>query len=139
MVRRFNDHDSVLRRVIEYYNNAKLNKAQTDYMRRIIMETARTEYTITLDYDKDIKRGCERAKAFDSFLKEAAPDIYRNIVKDSNFLKTVRFYRFNPALWGLHNKRKELRKRRIEFYKKIKEKKVAIRRVAGKIKRILTR
>ena len=42
MVRRFNDHDSVLRRVIEYYNNAKLNKAQTDYMRRIIMETART-------------------------------------------------------------------------------------------------
>ena len=69
-VKRYDDHNRVVYRIIEFLKNADLNDSQSDYVENVFTKVLYTHYALGCYYDSDKQRGIERAKLFDEYLKE---------------------------------------------------------------------
>ena len=77
MVMRYDHHERVMKRVIQYYAAAELSESKKKYMRNILEQLLITHYNLCLHDDHQTKRGLERAREFDRFLAETANDLYK--------------------------------------------------------------
>ena len=75
-VRNYENHATVLRSLVEYYNATEMPPAQRRYFHRLLKEHLRTHYHIIRDLDPDRARAKARRKEFDAFLRRNAPKLY---------------------------------------------------------------
>lgn len=75
-VRNYENHATVLKSLIEYYNSTEMPDAQKRYFHRLLKEHLRTHYRIILEFDQDRSRSAARKAEFDSFLMKHAKDLY---------------------------------------------------------------
>jgi len=98
MVRRYDHHDRVIRRCIEYGESATMDAGQKAYYDATLKRILWTHFALSTVYDSDQSRGMERAKEFYSYLKNIRPDLAKYSVKTFSFLKRAYTARFNPAV-----------------------------------------
>ncbi len=95
MVKRYDHHERVLKRVIAYQNHVQMNKAQTRYYEAILKRLLCTHYFLCLAYDEDKERGCARAEEFDRYLKRKRPDLAKWVGDKLLIVKVARLCHFD--------------------------------------------
>lgn len=98
MVKRYDHHDRVLKRCIEYEKTAALSDSQTAYYDSILKRLLFTHFALSLVYDSDKKRGMERAKEFYGFLKTEKPEMAKYVVKEIPFARMAYISNFNTGI-----------------------------------------
>lgn len=116
MVNRFDHHDRVVRRVIEYGRMCSMSDAQQTYYNEILKRLLFTHYGLCLVYDSDKPRGYARAKDFDIFLKAESTELYHYIDKVMPAARIARKYHFDYV-----KSEKSLGGKLIAFRNQIKE------------------
>ena len=99
MVKRYDNHNRVMHRVLSYKDAVSMDAGQTRYYNAILMRLLRTHYGLGLIYDKDVKRGCKRARTFDHYLKKQDPVLYKQIEDEMLLVKVARKCSFNPTTY----------------------------------------
>lgn len=94
-VNRYDDHNRVVHRVLEFLKDAVLTKNQKEYVYGVFEKVLYTHYSLSSVYDSNLERGRERSLSFDSFLKETNPYLYRFMAKKYNNIKRLRKKNFN--------------------------------------------
>lgn len=95
MVARYDHHNRVMRSVLSYGANAKMDTAQYTYYCAILKRLLYTHYGLCLVYDEDRERGYARCQSFDSFLKQTNPGLARWAGRQIPSLRIARRYHFN--------------------------------------------
>ena len=90
MVKRYDHHDRVMRRIIEYRTATPMNEAQAEYYDSILKRVMFTHYGLCAVYCDDKVEGFERLKEFDGFLKNAYPEMYKWIGKSMYVVRAAR-------------------------------------------------
>lgn len=75
-VRRYADHERVVRRMTEFAGTCETDMAHHGYMDSVLCKVYFTQYMLAAFYDGDIPRGKTRAREFDSWLHENNPRLY---------------------------------------------------------------
>ena len=75
MVKRYDHHYRVMKRVLLYRSKREMSKEQAAYYDAILKRLLCTHYFLALAYDDDKERGCQRAEQFDRELKHIRPDL----------------------------------------------------------------
>ena len=75
-VRNYENHATVMKSLIEYYNNTEMPLAQKRYFHRLLKEHLRTHYHIIRDLDPDRKRAKSREREFNAFLRHNNRELY---------------------------------------------------------------
>lgn len=70
MLKRYDHHDRVMRRVVEYGINNNLTGSQKKYYENIADKCIITQFQLCLIYDEDKERGLSRAESFYKYLAE---------------------------------------------------------------------
>ena len=97
MVNRYDQHCRVLKRVIVYAEKTSMNPSQKNYYDEIVKRVLCTHYLLSLFYDDDKQRGCERAKEFDHFLYKNRPDLAEWIGKKMLIVSVARRCHYDPV------------------------------------------
>lgn len=95
MVKRYDHHTRVLKRVLEYEQRVKLTDGQKKYYDAILERLLFTQYALGLVYDEDKLRGYRRTKAFDAYLYKKRRDLYDDVSKTMRLVSNARRYKFN--------------------------------------------
>lgn len=90
MVKRYDHHNRVMRRVLAYEKKVAMNPGQHRYYDEIIKRLLCTHYFLGLVYDEDKERGCARTKEFDAYLKAVRPDLVKWTEKKMMIVKVAR-------------------------------------------------
>lgn len=91
-VMRYDHHNRVVHRIIEFLKNAKLNESQMNYIENVFEKVLYTHYSLSCYYDQDKERGRKRALEFDKYLKENNEYFYNKI---GNLYKNIKELRKN--------------------------------------------
>lgn len=81
-VKRYENHERVMKRVIRFYYEHKDELAETVdeyYWTLLVKYLLKTHYSIALIFDDDREQGLGRAKAFDCYLKAEHRDLYDEV------------------------------------------------------------
>ena len=100
MVKRYDNHNRVMHRIISYKQKVDMDRGQRKYYDAILMRLLRTHYGLGLIYDKDISRGCARARRFDQYLKNKDNILYKQIGKEMAIVDLARKCKFDPKVYG---------------------------------------
>lgn len=98
---RYDHHDRVIRRMVAYYADRidTMGEGQRNYMKSLfVRHLLNSHYLLSLVWDPDKTRGYERAKDFDYFLKETAPDLYEEYGRTHPVIIGMRGANFSAAL-----------------------------------------
>ena len=95
-VRRYEDHNRVVHRIIEFLKTAELNPAQKSYVHTVFEKVIYTHYCLSSVYDTNIQQGKERSQAFDKYLRENNPGLYAFVGKKYSLIKKLRKRDFAP-------------------------------------------
>ena len=98
MVKRYDHHERVLKRIIKYRNNTKMSEAQGRYYDSVLKRVIYTHYGLCLAHDKNKKEGYERIRQFDEYLHSADPELYKWIGRAYPLVRTARRMGFNYML-----------------------------------------
>ena len=108
--KRYDHHDRVIRRMLEYYHDKKplMTKGQTEYMKSLfVRHLLKSHYTLSLMWDTNRERGFARAADFDSFLKLTDRELYDIIGERYLAVRKIRNDGFNPEkaghIWSLED------------------------------------
>ena len=94
MVNRYDHHERVMKRVVQYYATVNTTPEKKAYMRSILKKLHGTHYKICLYDDWDKKRGLARAKEFDAFLKQTSRQLYHDAGRQLKGVRGARLKRF---------------------------------------------
>ncbi|WP_165171942.1 glycosyltransferase [Adlercreutzia sp. ZJ242] len=100
---RYDHHDRVIRRMVTYYveRSEGMGEGQREYMRSLLLRhLLPSHYTLSLVWDPDRKRGCERAHDFDSFLEHTSKDLYDECGKRLRSVRHARKAHYNPSVFA---------------------------------------
>lgn len=97
MVARYDHHDRVMRRVLQYERDHDMTPEQQTYYDAILKRLLYTHYALCLIYDEDKERGYARGKDFDAYLQSASPRLAQWIGGEMKLVRIVRLHRFDPA------------------------------------------
>ena len=100
MVKRYEHHDRVMRRVTSFYAGLDTTKEKKEYIHTILALILTTHYNVGLHDDWNRKRGYARAKDFNRFLKKTSRRLYRDTaktVKKLRFARLTNFHYFKTA------------------------------------------
>ena len=75
MVKRYDHHDRVMRRVIEYRVNTPMGEAQGHYYDSILKRVLYTHYSLNTVYNEDKEEGYKKMGEFDKYLLETYPEM----------------------------------------------------------------
>ena len=87
--------------MVAYYADRidTMGKGQRNYMKSLfVRHLLNSHYLLSLVWDPDKTRGYERAKDFDDFLKETAPDLYEEYGRTHPVIIGMRGANFSTAL-----------------------------------------
>lgn len=76
MVKNRKNHEKVLKRLIDFYNTAKLSKSKKEYVRYILDYMLNTEYNIFTKAKLPSKKDKKEIKQFDKYLKKNCNQLY---------------------------------------------------------------
>lgn len=93
-VRRYDDHNRVVLRILDFLKIADLNKYQKEYVYNIFEKVLYTHYALSSIYDTDLERGRQRSLVFDSVLKEKNPELYKFMGKKYSNIRKMRAHSF---------------------------------------------
>jgi len=93
-VRRYDNHDRVVRRILEFLKTAEFTAPQKDYVYNVFEKVLYTHYALSSIYDKDLERGRQRSITFDLFLKEMNPELYGFIGRKYSNIRRLRARKF---------------------------------------------
>lgn len=121
MVKRFDQHDRVMRRVLAYYHETEMSNSHKIYMKEILCKLLYTHYALMLVYDNNMERGIQRGKEFDTYLGQLDPELAERMRNTMPYLKMARAANFDlkgyrKKLSGSANRLREKSKR---FIKKV--------------------
>lgn len=121
MVKRFDQHDRVMRRVLTYYHETKMSVAHKAYMKEILCKLLYTHYALMLVHDWDMARGVQRCKEFDAYLGKLEPELAERMRSTMPYLKMVRAANFDLAEYQkkLNGSMNRFREKSKPFVKKI--------------------
>lgn len=89
-VRRYDDHNRVVHRIIEFLKTAELNEYQKEYVYSTFEKVLYTHYALSSIYDKDLERGRKRSIEFDKYLKENNRYLYDFLDKKYSNIRKLR-------------------------------------------------
>ena len=89
-VNRYDDHNRVVLRVLQFLKTAKLNSYQKEYVYTIFEKVLYTHYALSSYYDSDLERGRKRSIAFDKVLKESNTELYNFMSKKYSNIRRLR-------------------------------------------------
>lgn len=89
-VNRYDNHDRVVRRILDFLKTAKLNQKQKEYVLNVFEKVIYTHYALSSIYDKDLERGRQRSITFDNYLKENNIELYNFIGKKYSNIRKFR-------------------------------------------------
>lgn len=92
-VKRYDHHLRVVKRLVDFAKNCKVDKPHTDYIYSVLSKLCFTQYMLAVFYDEDLKRGKLRAREFDAWLK-CDERLYAALSK-SLYIRFVRATEFN--------------------------------------------
>lgn|GEM_PF-23644 len=95
MVKRYDHHDRVMRRVLTYEHDCKMDPYQQKYYDGILKRLLYTHYSLTLTYDPDKEEGYVRCRDFDKFLKTVNPQLFKWIGKQMRMVRVARRHDFD--------------------------------------------
>lgn len=95
MVKRYDHHERVMKRVLDYELSIPMTDAQHEYYDAILKRLLITHYALCLVYDDDKQRGFSRAAKFDEYLKESHPALAHWIGKEMKQVRVARRYGFD--------------------------------------------
>ena len=75
-VRNYENHATVMKSLVEYYNCTEMQPTQKRYFYRLLKEHLRTHYRIIRELDPDRARSRSREEEFDAFLKRNNRELY---------------------------------------------------------------
>ena len=87
MIRRYDQHDRVMRSVIDYGNETPMRQEVKRYYDAVLRRLLYTHDGLSLLHDKDRARAHERAAAFRSYLEQARPDLAKECRKRQRSLR----------------------------------------------------
>lgn len=94
-VKRYDDHNRVVHRILEFLKDATFTKNQKEYVYGVFEKVLYTHYSLSSVYDSNLARGKERSSSFDSYLKEINPYLYDFMAKKYHNIKILRKKNFN--------------------------------------------
>lgn len=94
-VNRYDDHNRVVHRILEFLKDAVFTKNQKDYVYGVFEKVLYTHYALSSIYDLNLVRGKERSSSFDAYLKETNPYLYDFMGKKYHIIKRLRKKDFN--------------------------------------------
>lgn len=100
---RYDHHDRVIRRMLKYYHDhrERMSEGQRSYMESLfVRHLLNSHYTLSVIWDADKKRGYSRARDFDAFLKDIAPNLYDSYGKTHPAIIRLRATQFNARIPG---------------------------------------
>lgn len=97
MVKRYDHHERVMKRVIEYRKSTQFSNAQAQYYDSILKRVLYTHYGLCLVYDHNKEEGYKRIGAFDRYLSETYPEMAKWIAKAMPVVKAARKANFEFA------------------------------------------
>lgn len=80
-VNRYDNHDRVVKRILEFLKTAKLDDAKYKYIENVFTKILNTHYLLGYFYDKDEERGKSRAIEFDKYLKDSNIELYNKMAQ----------------------------------------------------------
>lgn len=89
-VNRYNDHNRVVLRILDFLQTSNLNQYQKEYVYTIFEKVIYTHYALSSIYDTDLERGRERSVEFDRVLKEKNYPLYKFIGKKYSNIRRLR-------------------------------------------------
>lgn len=92
-VKRYEDHDRVVKRMTAYVQTCSCDAAHKKYMYSVLRKLCFTQYMLSAFYDSDTKRGQTRSIAFDKWLFDTDPDLYKALSK-SLYIRVQRILKF---------------------------------------------
>lgn len=95
MVNRFDHHNRVMMRVLDYANTP-MTEAQKSYYFAILKRLLVTQYGLCLVYDQDKDRGYARAKQFDEYLHDVQFELWKWCNSNIPTVRIARRFNFNP-------------------------------------------
>lgn len=97
-VNRYDDHNRVVLRILDFLKTAKLNKYQKEYVYTIFEKVIYTHYSLSSIYDTNLERGRKRSIEFDKILKEGNFELYKFVGKKYSNIRKLRARSFvvNP-------------------------------------------
>ena len=95
MIQRFDQHERVVKRLIAFEKKYPMTSDQRMYYERRLKETLFTHYALCLVEDSDLSRGCQRAEAFDRYLKQMRPDLAKWVGSRMLIVRLARMYGFD--------------------------------------------
>ena len=111
-VNRYDDHNRVVYRILEFLNNAKFTEKQKEYVYSVFEKIIYTHYALSSIYDTNLSRGKERSVRFDEHLKSSNAHLYKMISKKYSNIKRLRrknFDRMNSQKSKIHSMLKILK------------------------------
>ena len=96
-VRRYEDHNRVVLRVLDFLRTAKMDPDQKEYVYSVFEKVLYTHYALSSIYDKDLERGRQRSVTFDGKLKEMNPELYAFMGKKYSNIRRLRRRAFAPS------------------------------------------
>lgn len=97
MVKRYDHHERVMRRVIQYRKEIPMGEAQAKYYDSILKRLLYSHYSLCTVYDTDKENSYLKLKDFDGFLLSAHPELARWVEKTMPVVKIARHcdYRYS--------------------------------------------
>ena len=92
-VKRYEDHYRVVKRISEYVHACNTDKSHNDYMYAVLLKLCFTNYMLSVFYDNNVKRGKQRAREFDNWLKNSDERLYSSL-NSSFYIRVMRLTRF---------------------------------------------
>jgi len=94
MVKRYDHHERVMKRVLDYEKTSTMSAAQKTYYHAILERLLFTHYALGIVYDPDKQCGYARIKEFDVFLRHEHPELARWIGRNMRQVAIARRYNF---------------------------------------------
>ena len=98
MVKRYDHHERVVKRCIEYGVSSNMDVDQKAYYDATLKRILWTQFALSAVYDSNLSRGMERTKEFYKYLKKTRPDLAKYSLKHFSFLRKAYLVGFNSKL-----------------------------------------
>lgn len=120
-VRRYDNHDRVVKRVLDFINTTEFSEKQYEYIENIFVKVINTHYNLSAFFDTNEERGKKRTIDFDNYLKEKNITLYNKVAKYNPRIARLRINNFNKEK-AKKQKFQTLRKiKRVLFFREEKK------------------
>ncbi len=120
-VRRYDNHDRVVKRVLDFINTNEFTDKQYEYIENIFIKVINTHYNLSAFFDSDEERGKKRTIDFDKYLKEKNITLYNKVAEYNPKIAKLRENDYDRAKAEKKSFQTLRKIKRVLFFKEVKE------------------